>query len=53
MEPFGHQRAEWAAPICGVSADEIRALARRMAAGRTFITCAASLQRADWGEQPL
>ena len=43
----------WAAAISGVSADRMAALAREMAAGRTMITCAAALQRADYGEQPL
>ena len=46
------KRAEWAAEITGVAADRIRALARRMAAGRTMLTMAWSLQRADHGEQP-
>lgn len=44
---------EWAAGISGLEAGRIRALAREMAAGRTMITCAAGLQRADWGEQAL
>ncbi|GGF50828.1 biotin/methionine sulfoxide reductase [Mameliella alba] len=43
---------DWAAPLCGVGADEIRALARRMASTRTLITVAWSLQRAEHGEQP-
>ncbi len=43
---------DWAAPICGVAADEIRALARRMAGTRTLITVAWSLQRGEHGEQP-
>ena len=43
---------DWAAPICGVDAGTIRALARRMAATRTLITVAWSLQRAEHGEQP-
>lgn len=43
---------EWAAPLCGVAPDEIRALARRMAGTRTLITVAWSLQRAEHGEQP-
>jgi len=43
---------EWAAPICGVPADAIRTLARRMAGTRSFITLAWSLQRAHRGEQP-
>ncbi|SOC21106.1 biotin/methionine sulfoxide reductase [Rhodobacter sp. JA431] len=43
---------DWAAPLCGVAADDIRALARRMATTRTLITVAWSLQRAEHGEQP-
>ncbi len=45
--------AEWAAGICGIDAEEIRALARRLAAGRTLITVSQSLQRAEHGEQPV
>ncbi|MEM1288160.1 MAG: molybdopterin-dependent oxidoreductase [Pseudomonadota bacterium] len=45
--------AEWAEEQSGVSADRIVSLARQMASGRTMITCAAGLQRADYGEQPL
>jgi len=45
--------ADWAAPICGISADAIRTLARRMAAERTMISVSWSLQRASHGEQPL
>jgi len=48
----GHD-ADWAASMSGIPADRIRALARDMAQGRTFITCGAGLQRADYGEQPL
>lgn len=44
--------ADWAAPIAGIAAETIRALARRMAANRTMISAAWSLQRADHGEQP-
>jgi len=44
--------AEWAAAICGVPAETIRALARRAASVRSLITCAWSLQRAHHGEQP-
>ena len=43
--------AEWAAAICGLPADTIRNLARRMARTRTLITLGLSLQRADHGEQ--
>ncbi|MEM7056666.1 MAG: molybdopterin-dependent oxidoreductase [Pseudomonadota bacterium] len=45
--------ADWAEEISGLSADRIRDLARDMAAGRTLITTAVGLQRADFGEQPL
>ncbi len=45
--------AGWAAGITGVAAGEIVALARRMAAGRTLVTVAHSLQRAEHGEQPV
>jgi biotin/methionine sulfoxide reductase len=44
--------ADWAADLCEIPAGEIRALARRMAVGRTFIMTSWSLQRADHGEQP-
>jgi biotin/methionine sulfoxide reductase len=44
--------AEWAEAICGVPAGTIRDLACRMAAMRSLITCAWSLQRAHHGEQP-
>ncbi len=42
----------WAAPLCGVPPEVIIALARRMAATRTLIAVAWSLQRAEHGEQP-
>lgn len=44
---------EWAAGICDISADAIRHLARRMAAGRTMISMSWSLSRQAYGEQPL
>ena len=43
---------EWAGAVCGIPANTIRKLARRMAAKRTLITASWSLQRADHGEQP-
>ena len=43
--------ADWAASICELPADEIRALARRMATSRTLINTNWSLQRGDHGEQ--
>ena len=45
--------ADWAAPICQIDPDTIRALARRMAAKRTLINTNWSLQRSDHGEQPF
>ncbi|MGW6268870.1 molybdopterin-dependent oxidoreductase [Streptomyces sp. NPDC055060] len=45
--------ADWAARICGLDAEAIRHLARRMAASRTLITITWSLQRIQHGEQPL
>lgn len=45
--------ADWAAKQSEIPADRIRSLAREMASKRTLITTAVSLQRADFGEQPL
>ncbi len=42
----------WAAQICNVPEERISILARDMAAKRTFISAAWSLQRAHHGEQP-
>lgn len=42
---------EWAASISGLSAGELRALARRMAGARTMVTVSWSLQRIRHGEQ--
>lgn len=42
---------EWAAPLCGLSAGALRALARQMAASRTIVTVSWSLQRVRHGEQ--
>lgn len=42
---------EWASALSGVPAEQIRALARRMAAGRTMLTVTWSLQRVRYGEQ--
>ncbi|HCG69364.1 MAG TPA: hypothetical protein DE147_02845, partial [Gammaproteobacteria bacterium] len=43
---------QWAANICDVGADDIEALAIKMAQKRTFLTAAWALQRGDHGEQP-
>ena len=45
--------AGWAAPICGIPAEEIVSLARRCVGRRTLVTCSQSLQRAEHGEQPV
>ena len=45
--------AAWAAERSGIPAERLRKLARDMAAQRTLICASASLQRADFGEQPL
>lgn len=42
----------WAAAICGLDAETIITLARKMAAKRTFVNAAWALQRAHHGEQP-
>ena len=44
---------EWAEGISGIPAETLRALARRMAAGRTMVTTTWSLQRTEHGEQPV
>jgi biotin/methionine sulfoxide reductase len=43
----------WAEAITEIPAETIRGLARRMAASRTLITVSHSLQRAEYGEQPV
>jgi len=45
--------ADWAERQSEIPAERIRTLAREMASQRTLITTAVSLQRADYGEQPL
>jgi biotin/methionine sulfoxide reductase len=45
--------ARWAEAITGVPAERITALARAMAANRTMVTMAWSLQRSHHGEQPF
>ena len=44
---------QWAEAICELPADTIRLLARRMARQRTLITVSHSLQRSQYGEQPV
>lgn len=45
--------AEWAAAITGIDSGTIRAIARKLVAGRSLITVAHALQRAQYGEQPV
>ncbi len=45
--------AAWASRLCGVAADQIEALARRLAGRRSLIVVAHALQRAKHGEQPV
>ncbi|HLZ04203.1 MAG TPA: molybdopterin guanine dinucleotide-containing S/N-oxide reductase [Bradyrhizobium sp.] len=45
--------AEWAAPIVGMEANAIRALARRLHGRRALVVVSHSLQRAEHGEQPV
>lgn len=44
---------EWAAPICGIGAEALRALARSLAGRRVLVVVAHSLQRSEHGEQPV
>jgi biotin/methionine sulfoxide reductase len=44
------KNADWAADICAIPADQIRKLARRMAANRTMISISWSLTRQHHGE---
>jgi biotin/methionine sulfoxide reductase len=44
---------EWAAAITEIPAERIRELARTMSEKRTLITVTFSLQRAEFGEQPV
>ena len=45
--------AIWASHITGISAEDIRSLAFRMARSRTMISTAWGLQRGEHGEQPV
>jgi len=45
--------AEWAASRCEINADDIKKLARKMAAKRTMISVSWSLTRQHHGEQPF
>ena len=45
--------AQWASVRCEIPADDIRELARHMAAVRTLVTVTWSLQRIPYGEQPV
>lgn len=45
--------ADWAAALTGIAAGTIRELARKLVSGRSLITVAHALQRAQYGEQPV
>ena len=45
--------ADWAAPICDLPAQDIRALAAALPGKRSLVSLAWGMQRADHGEQPL
>jgi biotin/methionine sulfoxide reductase len=45
--------ARWAASICDLPAEDIARLALRAAERRTLISCSQSMQRAEYGEQPV
>lgn len=42
----------WASALCGIPAEALVSLARRMASSRTLVNVSWSLQRAEHGEQP-
>ena len=43
----------WAAPICGLPAQQLSELARSLVGKRTLVVVSHSLQRAEHGEQPV
>lgn len=45
--------ADWAAPLCDIPAEEIRALARALGESRSMVTVNWGLQRSDHGEQVI
>ncbi|MDG1411175.1 MAG: molybdopterin-dependent oxidoreductase [Acidimicrobiales bacterium] len=45
--------AAWASEHCGVPAEDLTLVARRMAKSRTLICTALGVQRAQFGEQPM
>ena len=50
----GHPKSpDWAAPTCDISADTMRALARRLPQERVMVSLAWGMQRGDHGEQPI
>lgn len=51
-EDMVEKTPEWAEAICGVKADTIRELARKMASNRTQLVFGWAIQRQQHGEQP-
>lgn len=47
------KNAEWAAALTGIETGTIREITRRLAGGRSLVTVAHALQRAQYGEQPV
>lgn len=45
--------ADWAAPLCDIPAQEIRALAKRLPRENVMVSLSWGMQRADHGEQPI
>jgi biotin/methionine sulfoxide reductase len=45
--------AEWAAPICDLSAETLRALAMDLVRSKSMVSMAWGIQRAEFGEQPI
>jgi biotin/methionine sulfoxide reductase len=45
--------ADWAAPLCDIAAEDIRALAARLPREKVMVSLAWGMQRADHGEQPV
>jgi biotin/methionine sulfoxide reductase len=47
------RNAQWAAEICDIPAEKIRSLAHQLHGKRVLVNVAHSLQRAQYGEQPV
>lgn len=45
--------ADWAAPLCDIASEDIRALAARLQGEKVMVSLTWGIQRADHGEQPI